>query len=325
MRFDPITSDDWLDRPGGVSGNFLLKPDGKSYLFSTPPNDPRHFPYLVTETGQRLMGPHRYLRHLQDRNRYIERYRKWEPSQDELVGVVTTYVAAAEGTRDKTIARIAKRRLEAVSEYLADHGYLGVFARWGGGGGPGDALPALEWPFTNAIARVTDNEPSHLTPMVSYEDGLARAGLWISKGPTDRAMATAWTTSILSPALTATLYTALAALGIVEWPLKFISQGSIGFATGIYLARHGFDCWNSWDDNKQVLTDDASQGMAIAAILHSWGAEHRFRNYIDLVANDLGSGAPYSTGFVRSSASSRREDPDDDASVVSVLADAPAR
>ena len=95
-------------------------------------------------------------------------------------------LTAAEGTRDKTIARIAKRRLEAVSEYLADHGYLGVLPRGGvAARGPGDALPALEWPFTNAIARVTDNEPSHLTPMVSYEDALARAGLWTSQG-TDR-------------------------------------------------------------------------------------------------------------------------------------------
>src|SRR5262249_10227535 len=157
----------------------LLKPDGKSYLFSTPPDDPRHFPYLPTDTGRRLMGQHRYLRHLQDRNRYIERYRKWEPSQDELVGVVATYVAAAEGQRGETMARIAKQRLEAVAEYLADHGYLGVLPRGGvAARGPGDALPALEWPFTNAIARVTDNEPSDLTPTVSYEDALARAGLW---------------------------------------------------------------------------------------------------------------------------------------------------
>ena len=301
LRFDPVTSDSWLDdSPGGVSRNFLLKPDGKSYLFSTPQSDPRHFPCFIEDTGLRLMGRRRFLRHARDRNQYLENYRKWEPSQDEMVGVVTTYVALAEGTRDKSIAKIAKRRLDAIAEYLASHGYLGVRPQGGlVARGPGDALPALEWPFVNAIARVTENEPSAFTPMARYEDALADAGLWdLFKGPTDRAMAIAWATSVASPALTATLYSALAEWGIVSGQLKFISPGSIGFATGIYLARDGFDVWNWWDDGKQKVTDDAASGMALAALLHSWGAEHRFLNYVDLVAGTTGPRAPWSTGFL---------------------------
>jgi hypothetical protein len=64
-------------------------------------------------------------------NGYRERYRFWEPSQDEMVGVVATYVAAAEGTRDATVRRLARRRLRRVAEYLATHGYLMVMPAGG--------------------------------------------------------------------------------------------------------------------------------------------------------------------------------------------------
>src|SRR3954469_6491177 len=185
VRWDPVTSDDWAEPLPGQSQRlpiqFLVTPARTSYIFSMPPNDPRHFPRLVRQNGRWLMGGRLYERYAAAREgdgAYVERHRFWETSQDELVGVVTTYVAAAEGTRDASLRAIARRRLMRVAEYLATHGYLMVMPAGGlAARGPGDALPALEWPFRHAIARATGNDLSGLAT-ASYQQGLERAGIW---------------------------------------------------------------------------------------------------------------------------------------------------
>jgi hypothetical protein len=292
VRWDPVTSDFWLDPPAGqsrrLSGHFLVTPDGRDYVFSVSPSDARHFPYLVSDVGRALMGKRRFERYADQRNSgYRERYRFWEASQDEMVGVLATYVAAADGTRDTAVRTLARQRLRRVAEYLAAHAYLMVMP---GGGlaarGAGDALPALEWPFTRAIARVTGDDPSRLAT-ASIQEGLRRAGIWdLFQGPTDRAMAAAWATVLLAP-VWGVLYKILAGLSLSKWRPTFLNPGQIGFVTGIYLSRDGFD----------VSDDNAASGMALAALLHSWGPENRFLNYVDFAAG-TGPDRPYSTGFL---------------------------
>jgi hypothetical protein len=248
------------------------------------------------------MGRRLFTTYKKRRNNYVEQYRQWEASQDEMTGVITTYVAVAEGTQNDALRRIARARLRKVLTYLSDSAYLMVLPRGGvAARGPGDALPALEWPFANAIARaVGDAEPSWSA--VSFEGGLQRAGLWkLFEGPTDRAMALAWTTAVVLPdplpnpagagPLVREVAAALAAWSTTSWTPKFLTPGHVGFVAGIYLARDGFDCGNT-------NNDDASSGMAIAALMHSWPPETRFRNYIDYVANYTGDWSPFSTGFV---------------------------
>lgn len=309
LRYDPVTSDDWMPVPGspadtppeqGICRGFLITPDGKDYILSTPPNDPRHFPYLIESTGVALMGRRLYRRYVKSRDQYIGSYRKWEPSQDEIVGVITTYVAVAEGTQDPALRQLARSRLRTISTYLSDSAYLMVLPRGGiSARGPGDALPALEWPFAKAIARaVGDSEPAWSG--VSYQDGLERAGVWeLFKGPTDRAMALAWLLGFLLPdpipnptgaagPLIRGVTGALAVWGAAAWSPRFLTPGNIGFVAGIYLARDGFDPWN----------DEAAAGMALAALLHSWSPEERFRNYMDYMSNYAGFPRPFSAGFV---------------------------
>ena len=298
LRWDPVTSDDWADPPPGqaerLPTQFLITPAGRDYVFSMPPNDPRHFPRLVPFTGRRLMDRRLYERYAMARERedggYVGRYRFWECSQDELVGAVTTYVAAAEGTRDAGLRTIARRRLMRVAEYLAAHGYLMVMPAGGlAARGPGDALPALEWPFRHAIARATGRDLSGLAT-VSFQQGLEAAGIWeLFQGPTDRAMAASWVVGLTagSPFLVA-LEAVLAGWGAATFSPRFLTPGDIGFVAGIASAADGFD----------VSRDDAAGGMALAALLHAWAPESRFRNYADLVGRHTGAGAPYSTGFV---------------------------
>jgi hypothetical protein len=297
VRWDPVTSDDWADPPPGQAGRlprqFLVTPVGRDYVFSMPPNDPRHFPYLVPSTGRRLMGRRVYERYTNARERpdggYVGQYRFWECSQDELVGAVTTYVAAAEGTRDASLRTIARRRLMRVAEYLAAHGYLMVMPAGGlAARGPGDALPALEWPFRHAIERATGRDLSQLTT-ASYQQGLERAGIWgLFQGPTDRAMAASWAIGLTvgSPFLVA-LEAVLAGWGAATFSPRFLTPGDIGFVAGIASGLDAFD----------VSNDDAAGGMAIAALLHAWAPEPRFRNYVDIVGTYTGAASPYSTGL----------------------------
>jgi hypothetical protein len=292
VRWDPVTSDHWYAPPGAsrrLPQQFLPTPDGRDYIFSTVPNDPRHFPYLVPETGRRLMGRRLYERYAGVRDEYVNLHRFWETSQDELVGVMATYVAAAEGARTESLRSLARARLVRVVEYLAEHAYLVVLPDGGlAARGCGDALPALEWPFTRAVERVRGRRLGLAT--ASYEQGLERAGLReLFRGPTDRAMAASWAIGLTvgSPFLAA-LYQVLAAWSAVSWTPKFLTPGNVGFVAGIYLARDGFD----------VSNDDAASGMAMAALLHSWGTQARFLNYVEFVAEFTGPRGPFSTGFM---------------------------
>lgn len=206
------------------------------------------------------------------------------------MGVVTTYVAAAEGTRDAGLRAVARRRLMRVAEYLAAHGHLMVMPAGGlAARGPGDALPALEWPFRHAIVRATGQDLSGLAT-ASFQQGLERAGIWeLFRGPTDRAMAASWIIGLTigSPFLVA-LEAVLAGWGAVTFAPKFLTPGDIGFVAGIASSRDGFD----------VSNDAAAAGMALAALLHAWAPEPRFRNYAEIVGGHTGAGAPYSTGFL---------------------------
>jgi hypothetical protein len=295
VRWDPVTSDHWYTTPEGrrLPQEFLVTPDGRDYVFSHVPSDARHFPYLVPETGRRLIGRRLFERFTKARDDqdsgYVKRYRSWETSQDELVGVMATYVAAAEGARDQALRALARSRLLRVAEYLAAHAYLVVLP---GGGlasrGCGDALPALEWPFTRAVARVTGRSLPFAT--VSFQEGLTRAGLWeLFRGPTDRAMAASWALGLTvgSPFLLV-LYKILALWSAASWTPKFLTPGNVGFVAGVHEARDGFD----------VSNNDAAGGMAMAALLHSWGVQARFLNYVEFVAEFTREHGPFSTGFV---------------------------
>jgi hypothetical protein len=117
LRWDPTTSDRWrpTDGPPQVSDEFLVDDNG-NYLFSSPSNDPRHWPLRKRDTLVKLMGDQEANRSMAAdgkslgdwRLEYFDRYRRWELSMDELVGLVASYFILARlvtsaGTRMEVI------------------------------------------------------------------------------------------------------------------------------------------------------------------------------------------------------------------------------
>jgi hypothetical protein len=196
VRWDVVSSDLWELKPP-PSGSpkppkliqnfeFLLNPDTKTfsggdhYMYCTPLNDPRHREAIRLHDGQR--GG--------------DRFRRWEPSMDEYVGLVIGYfmiwhtfgnhaasirgqlAPAARQRADAMVDRV-KQHCRWIGEYLKKTGYYivrpcGGFALRGAFG----VNPVLEYPFARAFSRITGDPINNFFPAhdATFERAIEMAG-----------------------------------------------------------------------------------------------------------------------------------------------------
>ena len=175
LRWDPSTTDEWqvdLDAKGTetpiVCCQFLVNPRNfkeQHYLYCTPLDDPRY-------RSAKALNQH-------------DRFRRWEPSMDEYVGLVTGYFIVWHVLKDDaspdargTLAEV-RRQARIVGRYLAHVGYLlvrpcGGFARAGAAG----INPVLEVPFKRIFSRITGDSEDNFTAKATFQDAIRMAGLW---------------------------------------------------------------------------------------------------------------------------------------------------
>lgn len=281
IRWDPTTSDRWItsDDHGKpyprYCCEFLVGPDGR-YLYSTPLNDPRYTPFMREYESKRSLPSDQKSEAQKSyeaaRDHSLEFYRSWEPSQDELVGLVMSYDIIFRLVDDAEIRSKVREQVNNLGDYLAENGYLLVRPEGGftARGASGFSV-ALEFPFGRVFERITGDP---YRPRIGFEGALAKAGLWESlKGPLT------WGTigGILGGAvLPGIALGALATLGIVDPGLLSTLSGLlaagalggfiVGRAAAIYLHRNVFDVWG----------DEAQGEFTVAYLLKKMPIKFRF-------------------------------------------------
>ena len=182
LRWDAIGSDAWAvgpiaNQPGHwYSCEFLLDEQGRhSYL--TPFHHPGYVPW----------NPTKDVHNGNDDNilRQISRglNRDWEPSMDEICGLVSGYAVMTSLSGDNGVGAAARGQLERLARFLAANGYIlirpgGQAMPRGGGitsrGGTG-VLPAMEYPFGRAFQRITRNPYGS---EIDWQGTMEKAGEW---------------------------------------------------------------------------------------------------------------------------------------------------
>jgi hypothetical protein len=235
IRWDAVTSDRWATQK--VEGrpepryccDFLLSPDRTSYLYCTPFQDPRYTPYMREEEFRRLTTDDKRA-YIKARMKSLDVYRRWEPSMDELVGLICGYDVVFRLVDDADIREEVRRQVDDLGEYLAANGYLLV--RPSGGftaRGAADVLPVFEFPWQRVFERITGNPHK---PRVGFEGALAKAGVWASlEGPMRTATIASVAASIVVPAILALVTGGV--LGI----LFAVLGPLLGFTLGVVAAR----------------------------------------------------------------------------------------
>jgi hypothetical protein len=183
LRWDPVTSDHWTTFEGKKEEVFLdhccdfFTDSGTAggYLYCTPFDDPRYTPYMAQSDFKNLT-PDQMTAYLEARQLSILQNRYWEPSEDELVGLLTGYSFVSRLVSDPGIQAAVADQAKRIGGYLSANAYLlvrpgGGFAAQGGS----DICPALEFPFGRIFSRITGSEFSSQT---NFQGALQNAGLW---------------------------------------------------------------------------------------------------------------------------------------------------
>ncbi|HYK34324.1 hypothetical protein [Alloacidobacterium sp.] len=328
MRWDPTCSDRWLLAGSSplASDEFLI--ENGNYLYCSPSTDPRHWPLRNRDTLVNLMGEQETQRYIKangtdlgdERWGYFDRYRRWELSMDELVGLVTTYfiinkLCTSAGTRMEVV-----RQANNLGDYLAEHSWLlvrpvgGLNAR-----GATGILPALEFPLGRALQSITGNSYAART---DFAGAMKQAGYWncLSDPLTLWTVAGAVAAPVIAPMLTGVI----ASLGIFAFipesvPLAGIALPVAGIPASIlsvavpvasvpmartyavYQSRGCFD----------VKDDPAAQEVAISLFLkENIPLATRFQGWIFACGFTGGKTGAWSAAFPPYFALTALDDPD---------------
>ncbi len=144
-------------------GEFLIDAASNRYLYCTPFDAPACPPRGMDDA----------------RKQFMDRYRYWEPSMDELAGLILAYDSIYRFLKtDYEIKTEVEAQVNKLGDYLAEHGYIlvrpcGGFT-WRGAAG---ALSALEFPFTQVFKRITGKT---YESRASFDDAMKKAGVWDS-------------------------------------------------------------------------------------------------------------------------------------------------
>ena len=278
IRWDAVTSDKWVTRNVAGKGapwyccEFLID-QNYQHSYCTPFNHPGYVPFDPSDPNDDR--PSRF--------RSFDLYRRWEPSMDELVGLVLSYDFVYALVDSPSIRAEIQRQVNNLSSYLRRHGYLlvrpcGGFTARGASG----ALPALEYPFSRIFARIT----GQLFPAsASFEQALVAAGLWDCLKPSMQrwGVAGAAILGILLSALGSLLVQFLG--GAVGLLLGGVSGYNAGRAFGVFQARNCFDVWR----------ESARQEFVAAYLLKLLPARQRFLLWI----NNVWRGQGYAKNFAQ--------------------------
>lgn len=175
LRWDPATTDEWsveIDAKGNetpqVCCQFLVNQDAKSFhkshfLYCTPLQDPRY---------ERAV-----------REGVKDRFRRWEPSMDEYVGLMAGYALLFQtfkddrGAEGQQIIAEVRRQVALVGRYLQHVGYLLVRPCGGfttrGAAGPN---PCYEYPFSRVFRRIT-GEAFAVPGTATFDEAIRQANL----------------------------------------------------------------------------------------------------------------------------------------------------
>ncbi|MFF1713145.1 hypothetical protein [Streptomyces sp. NPDC058268] len=260
LRWDPEISALW-SADGAYCEGFLIDPERQEYLHCTPHRDPRHVPTRDPGTLARLMSPQQILEYSELWNEHYRRYRVWEPSMDEIVGLVASYnVLFALVPTDAVRSRIVTQATR-LAGYLAEHAYLLV--RPEGGltfRGSTGVLPAFEYSFNQVFRRITGSDHPARTDFVG---AMQQTGYWrILQAPVERvATAIGIGNALVSPLLTGwlmsgdfvgqLLYHATQGLLSVAPPAVRAAlpllQPALPRSIGLYLHQDTFDVMQPWE------------------------------------------------------------------------------
>jgi hypothetical protein len=281
LRWDPVTSDHWTTRlENGKSRpwfccEFLLD-DNYQYHYCTPFNHPSYVPYDPGEFfAQNPERPSEWRTYTTNdewpaRVHSVARYRNWEPSMDELVGLVLTYDIVFALVDDAALRTEIRRQVTALSRYLARHGYLmvrpcGGFSARGASG----ALPAMEFPFSRVFERIT-GQP--VEAAADFEQAMVKAGVWDCIRPSVQRWGIAG--GVVLGALGVGLGGLLATpLVTITGILGVLGGYYAGRAFGVYQARDCFD----------VAKDSARAEFSAAYLLKLLPSRRRFLLWMDNV------------------------------------------
>jgi hypothetical protein len=274
VRQDVATSARWVTAMDGGKGvplyscGFLIDRGGR-YLYSTPFDHPQYVPPEATSWDERWWSLHLN--------------RSWEPSMDELTGLIMGYDIVFRLVEEESVREEVQRQIERLGDYLAEHGYLLV--RPGGGfaaQGASGILPALAFPFGQVFNRIAGNS---FPPRNDFAAVLEKAGVWdCIKGPITAA-------TFVADVVIPILEPLLAGVGL---PLGVFLAGPAGLgltpqdlAAAWAISEHG-DCFDVWDRSAQ-------SEFAAAFLLMKINLPLRFELWMQGIASGLGQG--WASGF----------------------------
>lgn len=227
IRHDAITSDRWnltSDGKPSYCQEFLIDPGTGQYIYCTPLDDPRYDPRVPADEGNwdGELGAGSSERHC--------RFRNWEPSMDELIGLTQGYANVYYLVHDFATRRKVREQANRLGAYLSRHGYLlvrpnGGFALRGASG----VLPASAFFFCRVFQRITGHA---YPPSASFETALERAGV----GDQFKWPLRVW--SVLGSLMAPTAITLAGALGGLGIGLVSVLIGAIGLTLGPMFGYH---------------------------------------------------------------------------------------
>jgi hypothetical protein len=294
VRFDDACSDLWATEEANgkiISRQCLdfLRDDRKNTLYCTPFDHPDYIrapPDGDPQSTRDVPGP-------LDRERwnFCLRYRHWEPSMDELNGLLMGYDLVYRLVRDKEVRNTIRAHVAKIGDYLAEHGYFMV--RPGGGftaRGAAGVLPALEVPFGEIFLRITGDR---YRARCGFTGAVKQAGMWEDlRAPlyAGSAIGIAAQIGLTATGINGLLLGFLGPLGFTGTLLAGLSLPVLARAALIYVNKGLFDLKGSLTFGGGA---EARQEVAVGYIMSQVPRHPRFSAYMEGAARGMG-------GFARS-------------------------
>lgn len=181
LRWDPVASEPGKEHWNGArmrSGEFPLDAQGR-YDFSGRASDLRAHPYRPAAVLNQLLPPGQSAgAHQQAMYDHHRHFQQWEPSQDEVFGMLALAWSAGVLSGDAGLRSRAAATLRPLATTLSAHGYLlvkpegGLVSR-----GHGDSLLGAELAVSGLFQ---DLLGAPLAPAVDWPGAMRAAGLWES-------------------------------------------------------------------------------------------------------------------------------------------------
>jgi hypothetical protein len=227
------------DPPDAEHRQQFVPRNGAPPLVNLAPSDFHHHPWRHRTTLERFIGADQAAEYEQRQCEHFLRYRVWEPSMDEVVGMVTSLWLVNKLTPNKDVRDGARMQALSVGQCLADKGY--VLVRPLGGlsyRGATGVLPMMEEPIARALFDITGEDFHSST---SFQEAMEFAGHWRQlAGPIGAWQAAAWVVGITGLADLASVPSVLPAiLSLVPPPLDVPAEvgGEVGVATAVALVE----------------------------------------------------------------------------------------